>query len=167
MAQATLSCRCAAIHLETPRLGFFRNYLPSRFQQFPLFRQAQRPQAVCLRPFFLFVQLQYRQECLCRYLYRTQAPHPLLARPAKSSIWRGPLHKTQPGRQSPPGSRFFRFASKRLAPLARRLASARRGQVTRPASTLPGMPLSVPLPNPGSASASCPLFAFPAASFSG
>ena len=37
MAQATLSCRCAAIHLETPLLGFFRNYLPSRFQQFPLF----------------------------------------------------------------------------------------------------------------------------------
>ena len=42
-----------------------------------------------------------------------------------------------------------------------------RGQVTRPASIPPGMPLSVPLPNPGSASASCPLFAFPAASFSG
>ena len=50
MAQATLSCRCAAIHLETPLLGYlrakcrltavalriapagavFRNYLPSR-----------------------------------------------------------------------------------------------------------------------------------------
>ena len=30
MAQATLSCPCGAIHLETPFLGFFRNYLPSR-----------------------------------------------------------------------------------------------------------------------------------------
>ena len=30
MTQVTLSCRFAAIHLETPLLGFFRNYLPSR-----------------------------------------------------------------------------------------------------------------------------------------
>jgi hypothetical protein len=34
MAQATFSCRCAAIHLETPILGFFRNYLPSRYPGF-------------------------------------------------------------------------------------------------------------------------------------
>ena len=32
MAQATLSCRFAAIHLVTPLLGFFRNYLPSRIR---------------------------------------------------------------------------------------------------------------------------------------
>ena len=32
MAQVTLSCRFAAIHLETPLLGFFRNYLPSRIR---------------------------------------------------------------------------------------------------------------------------------------
>jgi hypothetical protein len=37
MAQATFSCRCAAIHLETPFLGFFRNYLPSRHPTFPIF----------------------------------------------------------------------------------------------------------------------------------
>ena len=32
MTQVTLSCRFAAIHLETPLLGFFRNYLPSRIR---------------------------------------------------------------------------------------------------------------------------------------
>ena len=32
MTQVTLSCRFAAIHLETPLLGFFRNYLPSRMR---------------------------------------------------------------------------------------------------------------------------------------
>ena len=32
MAQATLSCRFAAIHLVTPLLGFFRDYLPSRIR---------------------------------------------------------------------------------------------------------------------------------------
>jgi hypothetical protein len=34
MAQATFSCRFAAIHLETPIPGFFRNYLPSRYLGF-------------------------------------------------------------------------------------------------------------------------------------
>ena len=37
MAQATLSCPCGAIHLETPFLGFFRNYLPSRISAFHYF----------------------------------------------------------------------------------------------------------------------------------
>ena len=32
MTQVTLSCRFAASHLETPLLGFFRNYLPSRMR---------------------------------------------------------------------------------------------------------------------------------------
>ncbi|MDD5913812.1 MAG: hypothetical protein PUC62_05980, partial [Oscillospiraceae bacterium] len=32
MTQVTLSCRFAAIHLETPLLGFFRNYLHSRIR---------------------------------------------------------------------------------------------------------------------------------------
>ena len=37
MAQATLSCPCGAIHLETPFLGFFRNYLPSRISAYCYF----------------------------------------------------------------------------------------------------------------------------------
>ena len=42
MAQATLSCRFAAIHLVTPLLGFFRNYLPSRYAHFSPFLTTSR-----------------------------------------------------------------------------------------------------------------------------
>ena len=59
MTQATLSCRFAAIHLVTPLLGFFRNYLPSRIRALfaffdnlthqPGFRQKNRLRAACFR----------------------------------------------------------------------------------------------------------------------
>ena len=45
MAQATLSCPCGAIHLETPFLGFFRNYLPSRISAYCYFFDSLKGQS--------------------------------------------------------------------------------------------------------------------------
>ena len=54
MTQVTLSCRFAAIHLETPLLGFFRNYLPSRIRTlFSFFDNLKRPRTHSEPLFFL------------------------------------------------------------------------------------------------------------------
>ena len=53
MTQVTLSCRFAAIHLETPLLGFFRNYLPSRMRAlFPFLGNLKKERFLGSVPFF-------------------------------------------------------------------------------------------------------------------
>ena len=51
MTQVTLSCRFAAIHLVTPLLGFFRNYLPSRIRTLFIFFDNLKREGVC--PLFI------------------------------------------------------------------------------------------------------------------
>ena len=110
------------------------------------------------------VQLQYRQECLRRHLHRTQRPHLFLARPQKSPAFSGTPHFTGRARQSPSLPRSCALR-KTLVQRSRAGRLCRlRAKITRPASIPPGMPPSAPAPYPATASFSCPLFAFPAAS---
>ena len=68
------------------------------------------------------------------------------------------------GQAKPVPSKVLRSAQDACTALPRWPALPAEGKITRPASIPPGMPPSAPAPCPATASFSCPLFAFPAAS---
>ena len=68
------------------------------------------------------------------------------------------------GQAKPVPSKVLRSAQDACTALPRWPALPAEGKITRPASIPPGMPPSAPAPCPVTASFSCPLFAFPAAS---
>ena len=70
MTQVTLSCRFAAIHLETPLLGFFRNYLPSRIRTlFSFFDNLKRLRTHSEPLFFLRFTIYYDAASLLAFSF--------------------------------------------------------------------------------------------------